>query len=100
MGNTVKIGYNFAGIHGRESILIPGERIVKEGLEELGVLMEYMTEHNQWIGREFAKRFALSLIAFSLSSACFQAQFQIEAAHPCSWYCENQPLGDCSHFKK
>ena len=34
------------------------------------------------------------------SLAGFQARFQIEAAHPCSWYCENKQLGDCSHFKK
>ena len=89
MGNTLEMGYKFSGVHGRESILIPGKFIIKESLEELGVLREYMTNYHQWIGKEFATRFAPSLIAFSLSSACFQARFQIEAAHPCSWYCEN-----------
>ena len=100
MGNTVEIGYKFAQVHGRESILIPGESIVKENLEELGVLKEYMNKYHKWIEKEFATRLALSLIAFSISSACFQARFQIEAAHPCSRYCENYQLGDCSHFKK
>ena len=89
MGNTVEIGYKFGRVHGRECILIPGKFIVKESLEELGVLREYMTKYNQWIKREFATRFALSLIPFYLSLARFQARFQIEAAHPCSWYREN-----------
>lgn len=83
------MGFKFAGVHGRECILIPGKFIIKECLEELGVLREYMTKHHEWIGREFAKRFVLSLVAFSLPLACFQARFQIEAAHPCSRYCEN-----------
>ena len=89
MGNTVEMAYKFGVVHGCESILIPGKYIVKESLEELGVLREYMTKYHQWIEREFATRFVLSLIAFSLSSSCFQARFQIEATHPCSWYCEN-----------
>jgi hypothetical protein len=89
MGNTVEMAYKFAVVHGCESILIPGKFIVKECLEELGVLKEYMTKYHHWIKGEFAARFALSLFAFSLSSARFQALFQIEAAHPCSWYCEN-----------
>ena len=67
MGNTLEMGFTFAGVHGHESILIPGKFIIKECLEELGVLREYMTSHHQWIGREFAKKLALSLIAFSLS---------------------------------
>jgi hypothetical protein len=66
MGSTVKIGYKFAQVQGRESILIPGKFIIKERLEELGVLREYMTKYHQWIGREFGTRFALSLIAASL----------------------------------
>ena len=66
MGNTLEIGYKFAQVHGRESILIPGKFIIKECLEELGVLSEYMTKYHQWIGREFATRFALSIIAVSL----------------------------------
>ena len=71
MGDTVEIGYNFGRVHGRESILIPGKFIVKESLDELGVLREYMTEYHQWIKREFATKFVLSLIAFPLYSACF-----------------------------
>ena len=67
MGNTLEMGFTFAGVHGHESILIPGKFIIKECLEELGVLREYMTNYHQWIGREFAKRLALSLIIFSLS---------------------------------
>ena len=100
MGNTLQMGFTFAEVHGRECILIPGKFIVKESLEELGVLREYMTKYHQWIGREFATRFALSLIAFSLPLACFQARFQIDAAHPCCWYCEDWQLGNRSHFKK
>ena len=69
MGNTVEIGYKFAQVHGHESILIPGKFIVKEMLEELGLLKEYTNKYHQWIGREYATRFALSLITFSLSSA-------------------------------
>ena len=64
MGNTPEMGFTFAGVHGRESILIPGELIIKECLEELGVLGEYMTNYHQWIGKEFGARFALSLIVF------------------------------------
>ena len=68
MGNSLEMGFTFAGVHGHESILIPGKFIIKESLEELGVLREYMTRYHQWIGRQFAKRFALLLlIAFSLS---------------------------------
>jgi hypothetical protein len=83
------MAFKFAFVHGCESILIPGKFIVKEHLEELGVLMEYMTKYHKWIEGEFATRFALFLFAFSLSSACFQAQFQIKAAHPCSQYFED-----------
>ena len=89
MGNTVEMAYKFAVVHGCESILIPGKSIVKQCLEELGVLKEYMTEYHKWIEGEFAARFAISLFVFSLSSACFQTRFQIEAAHPCRWYREN-----------
>jgi len=53
---TLEMGFNFTGVHGHESILIPGKFIIKECLEELGVLREYMTEHHQWIGREFATK--------------------------------------------
>jgi len=56
MGNTFEMGFTFAGIHGRECILIPGKFIIKECLEELGVLREYMTNHHQWIGKEFGTR--------------------------------------------
>ena len=51
----------FSEVRGRECILVPGNFVVKECLEELGVLSEYMSKHHQWIGREFSKRFALSL---------------------------------------
>ena len=60
------MGFTFAGVHGRESILIPGQFIIKECLEELGVLMEYMTNYHQWIGNEFGTRFAPSLTPFIL----------------------------------
>jgi hypothetical protein len=53
--------FMFDEVHGRECILVPGKFVVKECLEELGVLSEYMSKHYQWIGREFSKRFALSL---------------------------------------
>jgi len=53
---TLDMGFQFSGVHGHESILIPGNFIVKEGLEELKVLREYMTEHHQWIRRNFATR--------------------------------------------
>jgi hypothetical protein len=89
LGTTLEMGFTFSGVHGHESILIPGKFIIKERLEELGVLREYMTRYHQWIGRQFATRFALSLIALSLSLTCFQARFQIKAAHPCSWDCED-----------
>lgn len=68
MGNTVEIGFKFEEVHGRESILIPGKFIIKECLEELGVLREYMTKYHQWIGKEFGRRFVLSLTAVFLSS--------------------------------
>ena len=64
MGNTLQMGFTFAEVHGRECILIPGKYIIKESLEELGVLREYMTNYHQWIGNEFGTRSALSLIAF------------------------------------
>ena len=64
MRNNLEMGFTFTGVHGRESILIPGQFIIKECLEELGVLMEYMTNYHQWIGNEFGTRFGLSLIAF------------------------------------
>ena len=64
MGNTPEMGFTFSGVHGRESILIPGQFIIKECLEELGVLGEYMTNYHQWIGKEFGARFAFSLIVF------------------------------------
>lgn len=51
----------FDKVHGCECILVPGKFVVKECLEELGVLSEYMSKHHQWIGREFSKRFAHSL---------------------------------------
>ena len=89
IGHNLEMGFTFAGVHGRECILIPGKYVIKESLEELGVLREYMTNYHQWIGKEFGARFALSLIVFFLSLACFQAQFQVEGAHPCRWYCEN-----------
>ena len=73
MGNNLEMGFTFAGVHDRESILIPGQFIIKECLEELGVLMEYMTTYHQWIGKEFGTRSALSLIAFFLSLAFSQA---------------------------
>ena len=38
MGNDLEMGFTFAGVHGRESILIPGQFIIKECLEELGCL--------------------------------------------------------------
>ena len=81
--------YKFAEVHGRESILIPGTSIIKESLEEQGVLKKYMTKNHDWIARQFATTFAFSLIAFSLSSPRFQARFQIESAYPCCWYCQN-----------
>ena len=83
--------YTFAEVHGRESILIPGTSIIKESLEELGALKKYMTENHVWILGQFRTRYAFSLIASSLSSSssCFQARLQIEATHPCRWYCEN-----------
>ena len=67
MGNTIEIGFKFAEVHGRESILIPGKFIIKECLEEIGVLREYMTKHHQWIGKEFARRFVLSIISVTVS---------------------------------
>ena len=51
----------FNEVHGHECILVPGKFVVKECLEELGVFSEYMSKHHLWIGREFSKRFALSL---------------------------------------
>ena len=75
MGHTLGMGFTFTGVHGRESILIPGKYIIKECLEELGVLREYMTNYHQWIGKEFGRRFALFLIAFFLSYVYFQARF-------------------------
>ena len=65
--NNLKMGFTFAasGVHNsRESILIPGRFIIKECLEELEVLMEYMTNYHQWIGKKFGVRSGLSLIAF------------------------------------
>jgi len=56
MGNTLEMGFKFAEVRGHESILIPGKFVIKECLEELGVLREYMTKYHQWIGREFATR--------------------------------------------
>ena len=58
MGNNLEMGFTFPGVHGRESILIPGNFVIKEYLEELGVLKEYMTSYHQWIGKEFGTRFA------------------------------------------
>ena len=75
MGNTLQMGFTFAEVQGRECILIPGKYIIKESLEELGVLREYMTNYHQWIGKEFGRRFALFLIAFFLSYVYFQARF-------------------------
>ena len=43
MENTFEMGFQFAEVHGHESIL--GKFIVKECLEELGVLREYMTKY-------------------------------------------------------
>ena len=53
--------FTFNEVLGRECILVPGKFVVKESLEELGVLSEYMSKHYQWIGREFSRRFALSV---------------------------------------
>jgi hypothetical protein len=50
----------FTEVHGRECILVPGKFVVKECLEELGVLRDYMTKHHRWIEKEFSRRFALS----------------------------------------
>ena len=62
VGNNFEMGFTFSGVHGRECILIPGQFIIKECLEELGVLREYMSNYHQWIGKEFGTRFALSLM--------------------------------------
>ena len=71
MGNNLEMGFTFAGVHGRECILIPGKFIIKECLEEVGVLREYMANYHLWIRKEFGTRFTLSLIAFFLSLTCF-----------------------------
>jgi len=54
MGNTLELEYKFAEVHGRESILIPGTSIIKECLEEQGVLKKYMTKNHDWIAGQFA----------------------------------------------
>ena len=78
MGNNLEMGFTFPGVQDFqcESILIPGQIVIKECLEELGALREYMTNYHQWTqkaqtlfrilfqaGKEFGTRFALSLIA-------------------------------------
>ena len=73
----------FNKVHGRECILVPGKFVVKECLEELGVLSDYMSKYHQWIGREFSKRFVLSLNILSLSLQRLQARFLFEGSHTC-----------------
>jgi hypothetical protein len=48
--------FKFTEVRGRECILVPGKFIVKESLEELGALSEYMTNHHKWIEKTFAAR--------------------------------------------
>ena len=81
MGNNLERGFTFAGpgVHGHESILIPGQIVIKECLEEIGVLGEYMTDHHQWIGNEYGTRSALSLTAFFISLlACYRHNFKLK----------------------
>jgi len=60
-GPTADLEFNFSEVRGRECILIPGTFIVKERLEELGGLMEYMNNHHRWIEKEFARRHDIKL---------------------------------------
>ena len=55
-GTSIEMGYFFAEMHGRGCILVPGKFIVKEFLEELGTLSEYMTRYQRWIEKTFAPK--------------------------------------------
>jgi hypothetical protein len=45
----------FSEVKSGECILIPGDVVVMEDLEEMGILPQYMDSHIEWIKNAFAR---------------------------------------------